>query len=142
MLEKSNSTKTMLAQLIIENYSPSSVQEVHDIMRQLFSAVLEKMVEDEMNSFLAGAPGNYKNGDTSRTVRSVYGELTLKLPRDRFSQFHSALLPKHMRTLPEITSRIKSLQTLGCSRRIISAIIKELYQCQLSYQAVSDILNS
>lgn len=142
MLEKSNSPETLLTQLIVENYSPASIQDVHDIMCHLFSAVLEKMIEDEMDSFLSNSPGNYKNGCTSRTVRTTYGELTLSLPRDRFSQFHSAILPRHMRTLPEIAGKVKALHALGCSRRTISAIIRELYQCRLSYQAVSDILNS
>lgn len=142
MSRKTNSPETMLAKLIVENFSPSSVQDVHLIMRQLFSAVLEKMAEDEINHFLSSSPGNYRNGSTPRTVRSVYGELSLMLPRDRLSQFHSAILPSHKRTLPEITSKVKTLHELGCSRRLISAIIKELYHCSLSHQAVSDILNS
>lgn len=141
MSEKSNSPETMLARLIVENFAPASIQDVHLIMRQLFSAVLEKMAEDEIERFLSNSPGNYKNGSTARTVRSVYGELHLSLPRDRFSQFHSAILPSHMRTLSEISSRVKALHALGCSRRLISAVIKALYDCSLSYQAVSDILN-
>ncbi|MCB7305892.1 transposase [Bariatricus massiliensis] len=141
MSQKTNSPETMLAQLLVETFSPTSIQDVHLIMRRLFSAVLEKMAEDEMNRFLANSPGNYRNGSTARTVRSVYGELSLSLPRDRFSQFHSTILPSHRRTLPEISSKVKGLHALGCSRRLTSAIIKELYCCSLSYQAVSDILN-
>lgn len=142
MSKKPSSTDTMLAQLIIKTYCPDTIQDVHEIVHTLFVSILEQMEENEIDRFIAGSPGNYKNGHTTRILRSIYGELHLSLPRDRFSCYESRLFPKHIRTLPEITHTVKRLNQLGFSHRNISLILAELYHCHLSYQAISDILRS
>lgn len=100
MSKKPSSTDTMLAQLIIKTYCPDTIQDVHEIVHTLFVSILEQMEENEIDRFIAGSPGNYKNGHITRILRSIYGELHLSLPRDRFSCYESRLFPKHIRTLP------------------------------------------
>src|SRR5262245_20035737 len=73
------------------------------IIKQITKALLEKMLEGEMNTHLGYEKheksgyntGNSRNGHTQKTLKTKDGEVEIRLPRDRNSDFEPQIIPKN-----------------------------------------------
>lgn len=72
----------------------TSTTEIMEAMKEMFRDVIQTVMEVEMDEELGrercersdepeGAPRNYRNGYTKKTVKTQLGEVDIKVPRDR-----------------------------------------------------------
>jgi putative transposase len=67
---------------------------------------------------------NRRNGKTSKSVRSSFGQIEIETPRDRAGTYEPMLLPKHDRKLGNgVEQKILSLFGLGMSYRQIQHLM-------------------
>lgn len=108
--------------------------------------VLQEALEEEMTNTLGYSrydwknknTDNSRNGHTKKTVKSQFGELDLKIPRDTNGEFEPIIVKKHERTISsELEDMIVSLFAQGMSNRDIESQMKRIYGIEVSAEMVS-----
>ena len=62
---------------------------------------------------------NKRNGYSTKTLKSQYGEFPIDIPRDRNGEFEPKLIPKYQRDISGIEEKVISLYARGMSTRDI-----------------------
>ena len=107
------------------------------IMTQLNKAILERILDTEMDFHLSNtengrAKGNSRNGHGKKNVHSTWGEFELITPRDRHSTFEPQIVPKRTTRLDNLNDAILSLYARGMTVRDIQQTLHELYHFDVS----------
>jgi|TARA_B100001971_G_C18167269_1_gene524953 transposase-like protein len=104
---------------------------------------LEEALESELDEFL-GYPKhqrstnrNYRNGHTEKAIRTDSGEMDLKVPRDRDSDFEPQLVKKRQTVLEDLEEKIIALYSKGMTTRDIQDLLGEMYGVDLSPSLIS-----
>lgn len=107
--------------------------------------LLDGLMENEIIDFFAdasnAAEGNFRNGYYSRTLNTVYGPLTLRVPRDRIGQFKTKFFAPYKRTTDNICEMIQRLYVRGMTEREIVDEINDDFGTSLSREAVRTTVN-
>lgn len=85
------------------------------------------------------ASTNKRNGYSTKTLKSQYGEFPIDIPRDRNGEFEPKLIPKYQRDISGIEEKVISLYARGMSTRDIHDQLQDLYGIELSAEMVSKI---
>ena len=123
-----------LVKEILKNGDVKTVFDVESKLKQSFGKVIQSMLEEEMNEHLGHEKyeyskenkTNYRNGSSTKKVKSNLGELEIKIPRDRNGEFEPIIVPKHSRDISNIEQQIINLYSMGTSTRKISNYIEEM----------------
>ena len=86
--------KEQIRQIISEN-NISSVADVYALLKDSFKDILQELMEAEMDAALGYEKNqkgdlltdNKRNGHSSKTLKSQYGEFQVDVPRDRNGDF-------------------------------------------------------
>jgi len=110
--------------------------------------VLQEALEEEMNTSLGYSRYDWKNkqmdnsrnGHTKKTLRSQFGNIDLKIPRDTAGEFEPVIVKKHERTMSnDLEGMIVSLFAQGTSTRDIGAHMQKVYGLDVSAEMVTRI---
>ncbi len=110
--------------------------------------VLQESLEEEMNSELGytrydwknKATDNSRNGHSKKSVKSRFGKIDLKVPRDEKGEFEPVIIKKHERTISgELEDLVVSLFARGMSNRDIEQQMLRVYGVEVSAEMVSRI---
>ncbi|MFG1711026.1 IS256 family transposase [Nonomuraea sp. M3C6] len=121
------------------------------MLGQLVKAVLERALEAELSAHLgygkhdpAGhGSGNSRNGKIGKTVQTGVGPVRLAVPRDREGSFEPVLVPKRAgRVSGGLDDMIISLYAHGMSVRDIQHHLRQIYDTELSHEAISNITDA
>lgn len=119
--------------------------ETNSFIRDKAQAVLDDLMENEIIDFFADASnateGNFRNGYYSRTLNTIYGPLTLKVPRDRISQFKTKLITPYKRTTDNICDMIQRLYVRGLTEREIVDELADDFNTTLSKETIRKTVN-
>ena len=124
--------------------------DMRSLVKSLTREIIETMLNGEMNNQLGYDPydkenkltENSRNGYSKKTLKSDFGELSIDIPRDRKSEFKPIVVPKNSRVLAGFEEQIISMYSLGMTQRDIGSHIEKIYGCQISPDAISDIVMS
>ena len=143
-LEKSDEEK--LAEEIVKKYDAKTGKDLNQIMRDFMGPIIQKMLEAEMDAKIGYQKNersdvdNYRNGYyPERTINTDYGQMDVRVPRDRNNDIESDLLPKYSRNINGFEEKVIKMYGLGMSDRQIQEQIDELFGCKLSPDMISDI---
>ena len=144
--KRSNASQA-IAQAIINEYQPRNAEEMQEALKDVFGPMFEAMLQGEMDSHLgyeANDHGpkntsNRRNGYISKTVKSVYGEIPVEVPRDREASFEPQAIPKHTRDVSGIEDKVLSMYAKGMSQRDIADTIEDIYGFGISHDTISNI---
>ena len=108
--------KEQIRQIISEN-NISSVADVYSLLRDSFKDILQELMEAEMDATLGYEKNqkgdlqsdNKRNGHSTKTLKSQYGEFQIDVPRDRNGEFEPKLVPKYQRDISGIEEKVISL---------------------------------
>ena len=90
-------------------------EEVQATIKELVQQTLREALEAEIEEFLGYSKyqrsdsDNYRNGYTSKTLKTASGPLKILVPRDRNGQFEPRLVKKRQTMLDEIENQIVAL---------------------------------
>jgi putative transposase len=133
----------LLDELLADCPSPEAILGESGLLKQLTQRLVERALAGELNHHLdtcdESERRNSRNGHSSKTVQSAYGELELAIPRDRQSTFEPVLVPKHQRRLSGLDDKILALYARGMSTRDISLQLEELYGVHVSPALISEV---
>jgi len=141
-------TKEQLRAFIREN-GLASAEDAQQALKELFKDTLQEMLEAELETDLGYAKNekagkaetNRRNGHSSKTVRSEYGEMDLTVPRDRNGTFEPAVVKKHQKNVTGIEDQILALYAKGVSTKDIQDHLQQLYGVEVSPTLISNVTN-
>lgn len=117
------------------------------LMQKLFKDVIQQLLEAEMEEHLGREKHersnetnpNYRNGYSSKTIESSFGEVGIDIPRDRKAQFEPKVVKKYETVCNELDKKIIGLYACGMSVRDIQSEMEELYGIDVSPAMISKI---
>uniref|UniRef100_UPI0006A7AB4B IS256 family transposase n=1 Tax=Ornithinibacillus contaminans TaxID=694055 RepID=UPI0006A7AB4B len=139
-----------LANRIIEQYQPESVQDMQNALKDIFGPMFESMLKGEMNHHLGydsndkgeKSTDNRRNGYGKKILNTSAGEVEIEVPRDRDGSFEPQIIPKRKKDVSEIEDKVISMYARGMSQRDISSTIEDIYGFSVSHEMVSDITDT
>lgn len=145
-------TPAELMKEFVNSQKFSSTTEVMAAMKDMFGQVLQQVMECEMEEklgyekserigeFEGETPSkNYRNGYSSKTVKTQLGEVDIRVPRDRNGEYEPKIIAKYGRNADGMEEKILGLYACGMSQRDIAEQIKSLYDVDISPELVSKI---
>lgn len=122
--------------------------DVNSIMRDMMSIILEGTLDAEMDEELGYSRYDYKNKDTknsrngysSKTMHTSYGDMDINVPRDRNGEFEPQVIRKYQNTVTQdMEEKIISMYAKGMSTGDIESHMRELYDIEISDSTISRI---
>ena len=145
-------SKEMLREFVNSQHFTSTT-EIMNSMKELFSDVLQQVMEAELEEKLgyeksermtenaeSSRAKNYRNGYSKKTVKTQLGEVDIKVPRDRNGEYEPQIIGKYSRNADGMEEKILALYSCGMSQRDIVDQIKNLYDVEISDGLVSKIV--
>ena len=121
------------------------VGEMNSFICEKAQTLLDGLMKNEIIDYFADASnateGNFRNGYYSRTLNTVYGPLTLRVPRDRIGQFKTEFFVPYKRTTDNICEMIQRLYVRGMTEREIVDEINDDFGTSLSRETVRTTVN-
>ena len=144
---KRSEASRAIAQAIIEQYQPTSAEDMQDALRDIFGPMFEAMLQGEMDSHLGYESNNHgfknttnrRNGYTHKKLRTSMGEVEIDAPRDRDGSFDPQLIPKRSKDVSGIEDKVLSMYAKGMSQRDITDTIEDIYGFDISHETISNI---
>lgn len=133
----------------IKDNEIQSVEDIQNVLKDMFAEALQGMLEAEMDNHLGyqkhedakKETTNRRNGHSTKTVRSDYGQVELEVPRDREGDFDPVIVKKGQRNVTGIEDQVIALYAKGVSTRDIQAHLEQLYGIEVSATLISNITN-
>ena len=131
---------------LLENYDIKNANDIAYALKDMFKDTIQTMMNAEFDSSMGYEKSdnkieksNYRNGYSSKKVKSQFGEFDLSIPRDRNAEFEPQIVPKNKRDISGIEEKVINLYGKGLSTREISDSIEDIYGVQLSATMISNI---
>jgi len=120
------------------------------LIQRLVKDVLENILESEIEEHLGRnkyertetnepSKKNYRNGYSSKNLRSSFGDVDLDIPRDRNAEFEPQIIKKYETVCTELDKKVISLYAKGMTTSDIQAEVEDLYGITISPSMVSRI---
>lgn len=122
--------------------------DVNSIMRDMMSIILEGTLDAEMDEELGYSKYDYKNkgtknsrnGYSSKTMHTSYGDMSINIPRDRNGEFEPQVIKKYQNTVTQdMEEKIISMYAKGMSTSDIESHMRELYDIEISDSTISRV---
>ena len=115
-----------------------------DFLRPLAQAILQQVMEAEMNEAVAAGKGErtanrvgYRSGYYSRTLITRVGKLELRVPQDRDGRFRTEVFERYQRSEKALVWALSEMYVQGVSTRKVKAITEELCGHEVSAATIS-----
>lgn len=143
-------TDKLLDELLQGYEGPDDLLGPEGVFAQVKQALAERLLRAELSHHLReeaaaappGAPRNYRNGSTQKTVLTESGPMAVATPRDRAGTFTPQFLPKHARRLVGFDAKVLSLYARGMTTREITGHLEELYGTAVSPTLITAVTDA
>ncbi|MBC2582967.1 IS256 family transposase [Clostridium sp. DJ247] len=117
------------------------------LMQRLFGGIIQQFLEAEMEEHLGREKyerqsvedKNYRNGYSSKNIKTSFGEVEVDVPRDRKAKFEPKIIKKYETVCNELDKKVIGLYARGMSVDDIKSEIDELYGVDISPSMISKI---
>ena len=139
---KRNPAAVEIANKILSEYNPESVEDMQDALKEIFGPMFEGLLKGELNHHLGyesnskeeKTTDNRRNGSTPKTLKTSMGEVPINSPRDRDSSFEPVIIPKRTKDVSSIENKVLAMYARGMSQRDISSTIEDIYGFEVSHE--------
>ena len=135
--------RSLLSDLDIKDF-----KDIQALFKDMVGEVLENGLEGELDDELGYTKYDYRNKETEnsrnghsrKNLKTSYGDVELKIPRDRNGEFEPQLVKKQQSTLTgDIEDKIISMYAKGMTTSDIESHIQEIYGLDCSDTTISRI---
>jgi transposase-like protein len=122
--------------------------DVNALMREMMSVILEGSLDGEMDEELGYSKYDYRNKETdnsrngysTKTMHTSYGDMELDTPRDRNGEFEPKIVKKYQNSISQdMEEKIISMYAKGMTTGDIESHMQELYGVDISDSTISRI---
>lgn len=125
-----------------------SMEDIQDLFKETIAEFMENGLDAELDTELGYSKYDYKNKDTdnsrnghsSKTFRTSFGDVEVSVPRDRKGAFEPQILKKNQTSISQdIEEKILSMYAKGMSTGDIESHIRDIYGIDVSDTTVSRV---
>ena len=125
-----------------------SMDDIQNLFKETIAEFMENGLEAELDDELGYSKYDYKNKDTdnsrnghsSKTLRTSFGDVDVSVPRDRKGEFEPQVLKKNQTGISQdIEEKILSMYAKGMTTSDIETHIQDIYGISVSDSTVSRI---
>ena len=140
---RKDNIRSLLSDLDVKDF-----KDIQALFKDMVGEVLENGLEGELDDELGYTKydyrnketGNSRNGHSRKNLKTSYGDVELKVPRDRNGEFEPQLVRKQQSTLTgDIEDKIISMYAKGMTTSDIESHIQEIYGLDCSDTTISRI---
>ena len=126
----------------------TSMDDIQNLFKETIAEFMEDGLETELDEELGYSRYDYcnkntensRNGHSSKTLRTSFGDVEVAVPRDRKGEFEPQLLKKNQTSISQdIEEKILSMYAKGMTTSDIEAHIQDIYGVDVSDTTVSRI---
>lgn len=133
------STNLMSALLNNESIDEVFRTELESAVNELMNTELTAFLNYERYEAIGRNSGDSRNGFYERTLHTRFGDLNLKIPRDRNGEFAQRTISPYQRSSDALETTIVQLYEKGITTREISDLIEKMYGQYYTPQTISNI---
>ena len=125
-----------------------SMEDIQSLFKETIAEFMENGLEAELDDELGYSKydcknkdtDNSRNGHSSKTLRTSFGDVEVSVPRDRKGEFEPQVLKKNQTSISQdIEEKILSMYAKGMTTSDIEAHIQDIYGVEVSDTTVSRI---
>ena len=125
-----------------------SMDDIQRLFKETIAEFMENGLDAELDDELGYSRYDYKNkntdnsrnGHSSKTLRTSFGDVEVSVPRDRQGEFEPQLLKKNQTSISQdIEEKILSMYAKGMTTSDIETHIRDIYGVEVSDTTVSRI---
>ncbi|OCN03400.1 transposase [Clostridium sp. W14A] len=133
---------------LLQTSGVSSMDDIQDLFKETIAEFMENGLDAELDEELGYSKYDYRNKDTensrnghsSKTLRTSFGNVDVAVPRDRDGQFEPQLLKKNQTSVSQdIEEKILSMYAKGMTTGDVEAHIRDIYGVEVSDTTVSRV---
>ena len=126
----------------------SSMEDIQNLFKETIAEFMENGLDAELDDELGYSRYDYRNkntensrnGHSSKTLRTSFGDVEVSVPRDRKGEFEPQLLKKNQTSISQdIEEKILSMYAKGMTTSDIEEHIRDIYGIDVSDTTVSRI---
>ncbi len=142
-----NERRAKIRELLQES-NISSMDDIQNLFKETIAEFMENGLDAELDDELGYSRYDYKNkgtdnsrnGHSSKTLRTSFGDVDVAVPRDRKGEFEPQLLKKNQTSISQdIEEKILSMYAKGMTTSDIESHIREIYGIEVSDTTVSRV---
>ena len=125
-----------------------SMEDIQNLFKETIAEFMENGLEAELDDELGYGRYDYRNKNTensrngysSKTLRTSFGDVEVSVPRDRKGEFEPQVLKKNQTSISQdIEEKILSMYAKGMTTADIETHIRDIYGIEVSDTTVSRI---
>ena len=133
---------------LLQESNISSMEDIQELFKETIAEFMENGLDAELDEELGYSRYDYKNKDTdnsrnghsSKTLKTSFGEVDIDIPRDRKGEFDPVILKKNQTSISQdIEEKILSMYDKGMTTSDIETHIRDIYGLQISDTTISRI---
>ena len=133
---------------LLELSDISSMEDIQSLFKETIAEFMENGLDAEMDEELGYSKYDYRNkntdnsrnGHSSKTLRTSFGDVEVTVPRDRKSEFEPQILKKNQTSISQdMEEKILSMYAKGMTTGDIETHIRDIYGIEVSDTTVSRI---
>ena len=133
---------------LLQESNISSMEDIQELFKETIAEFMENGLDAELDDELGYSKYDYKNketdnsrnGHSSKTLRTSFGDVEVSVPRDRKGEFEPQLLKKNQTSVSQdIEEKILSMYAKGMTTGDIETHIRDIYGIEVSDSTVSRI---
>ena len=133
---------------LLQESNISSMTDIQKLFKETIAEFMENGLDAELDEELGYSRYDYKNKDTdnsrnghsSKTLKTSFGEVDIDVPRDRKGEFDPVILKKNQTSISQdVEEKILSMYAKGMTTSDIETHIRDIYGLQISDTTISRI---
>ncbi len=133
---------------LLQSSGISSMEDIQNLFKETIAEFMENGLDAELDDELGYSRYDYRNkntdnsrnGHSSKTLRTSFGDVEVSVPRDRKGEFEPQLLKKNQTSVSQdIEEKILSMYAKGMTTSDIEEHIRDIYGIDVSDTTVSRI---
>ena len=145
----------LIIQEAVRQYKEGKIKngmDVENFLDQLFQPLMQTMLDAELENHLERPkyehskdkkPRNMRNGYCNpKTVKTKYGNIYVRTPRDREGTFAPIIIEKGQTTLTEFEDKCISLYAKGMSVRDIEKTLEDIYGVHINKDQITTLISA
>lgn len=153
--EEKNDINKLIIEEAVRQFKEGKIQnslDVENYLDGLLQPLMQKLLDTELENHLEYSKyerrtkkgnRNFRNGYCKpKTVKTKYGNIVVKTPRDRNATFEPKIIEKGQTKLTGFEEKCISLYAKGVSLRDIEETLKDIYGVKINKDEISRLISS
>ena len=121
---------------LLQEINISSMSDIQELFKETIAEFMENGLDAELDEELGYSRYDYKNKDTdnsrnghsSKTLKTSFGEVDIDVPRDRKGEFDPVILKKNQTSVSQdVEEKILSMYAKGMTTSVIETHIRDIF---------------